>query len=122
MGSPCEILIDSDDERLANTLCKLVRDEALRIEHKYSRYRVDSVLSLINASRGHPVTADAETAQLLDYAEQCHRLSDGKFDITSGVLRAQQPRLRRAFGASRWRLARATRRGAWVTSVFTREG
>jgi len=88
MGSPCEILIDSDDERLANTLCKLVRDEALRIEHKYSRYRVDSVLSLINASRGHPVTADAETAQLLDYAEQCHRLSDGKFDITSGVLRA----------------------------------
>ena len=41
--------------------------------------------------------------------------------VTSGVLRAQQARLRRAFASPRWRLARALRRGAWVTSVFTRE-
>jgi ribosomal protein L11 methyltransferase len=41
--------------------------------------------------------------------------------VTSGLLRAQQRRLRTAFAAPRWRLRSATRRGAWVTSVFTRE-
>lgn len=41
--------------------------------------------------------------------------------VTSGVLRAQQGRLRAAFAAPRWHLASATRRGAWVTSVFRRE-
>ena len=30
---------------------------------------------------------DAETAALLAYADQCHRLSGGRFDVTSGVLR-----------------------------------
>ncbi len=42
--------------------------------------------------------------------------------VTSGVLRAQQRRLRTAFALPRWRLVRATRRGAWVTSVFRHEG
>ena len=87
MASPCEILIDTDDEVLAKRLCKIAHDETLRIEAKFSRYRNDSALSKINRSNGKPVTVDAETAQLLDYAEQCWRLSNGKFDITSGVLR-----------------------------------
>ena len=30
---------------------------------------------------------DAETAHLLDYADTCHRQSDGRFDVTSGILR-----------------------------------
>ncbi|MDQ1363068.1 MAG: FAD:protein transferase, partial [Pseudomonadota bacterium] len=30
---------------------------------------------------------DDETAKLIDFAAQCYELSDGKFDITSGVLR-----------------------------------
>lgn len=42
--------------------------------------------------------------------------------VTSGVLRAQQHRLRTAFAMPRWRLVSAIRRGAWVTSVFRREG
>jgi thiamine biosynthesis lipoprotein len=87
MGGPCQILIDSHDEGLAKTLYKLVQAETQRIEGKYSRYRADSALSKLNRSHGRPVTVDAETAQLLDYAEQCYRLSDGKFDISSGVLR-----------------------------------
>jgi len=36
---------------------------------------------------GAPVAIDAETAALLAYADQCHRLSGGRFDVTSGVLR-----------------------------------
>jgi thiamine biosynthesis lipoprotein len=87
MASPCEVLVDTDDERLARELCEKVQAEALRIESKYSRYRDDSELSRINCSDGQPVTVDDETAHLLDYADQCYRLSEGRFDISSGVLR-----------------------------------
>jgi len=59
-----------------------------RIEAKYSRYRDDSVTALINAAAGRrPVRIDVETAALLDYADVCYRLSEGAFDLTSGVLR-----------------------------------
>jgi FAD:protein FMN transferase len=60
-----------------------------RIEFKYSRYRADSVVSTINAAAGtgFSVAVDAETAGLLNFAAQLHALSDGLFDITSGVLR-----------------------------------
>jgi len=87
LGCPCEVLVDTDDETQARRLCQLAVEETLRIEHKYSRYRPDSVLSTINNGRGRPRQVDDETAQLLDYAEQCWQLSDGRFDITSGILR-----------------------------------
>lgn len=87
MASPCEVLVDSDDADLAHALSTLVRTEALRIERKYSRYREDSEISKINRTAGQTVNVDAETARLLDYADRCHRLSGGKFDITSGILR-----------------------------------
>ena len=87
MASPCEILIDSDDEQLATQLLKAAKDEALRIEHKYSRYRQDNITYQINQSHGQAVEVDEETASLLDYAQQCFVISDGMFDVTSGVLR-----------------------------------
>ncbi len=87
MGSPCAVLIDSHDAALSCALGEEAEAEALRIEAKYSRYRADSVLSAINASGGTPLAVDDETANLIDYAAQCHALSDGLFDITSGVLR-----------------------------------
>jgi thiamine biosynthesis lipoprotein len=71
MGSPCEILIDSDEQSQAEAMCELAFAETVRIERKYSRYRDDSTLSKINGGHGRPLTVDAETAQLLDYAEQC---------------------------------------------------
>lgn len=62
--------------------------EVQRIEAKYSRYRDDSVVSQLNNAAGiNRVEVDAETAQLLDFADACFRQSDGLFDITSGVLR-----------------------------------
>ena len=87
MASPCEILMDIDDERLARRLLEIAHAETRRIEHKFSRYREDSVVQRINRSEGRAVTVDDETAALLDYAAQCHQLSGGLFDITSGVLR-----------------------------------
>ncbi|MEP7246349.1 MAG: FAD:protein FMN transferase [Gammaproteobacteria bacterium] len=87
MGSPCEILFATPDSQLAKRAGEMGAREAWRIERKYSRYRKDSVVSAINRSRGQPMHVDAETAALLDYAAECYRVSDGMFDITSGVLR-----------------------------------
>jgi thiamine biosynthesis lipoprotein len=87
MAGPCEVLLETADDALARRLGELAAAEALRIEGKFSRYRDDSVVSRLNASGGTPMVVDEETARLLDYAQQCHALSAGRFDITSGVLR-----------------------------------
>jgi thiamine biosynthesis lipoprotein len=87
MGSPCEARVDTEDEVLAVRIGRLVEEEARRIEHKFSRYRPDSLLSQINGAAGEPTRLDDETAALIDYTAHFHRLSGGRFDITSGVLR-----------------------------------
>ena len=87
MANPCEVLVDVDDPREADALVAVARDEAERIEAKFSRYRPDSVIGRIHAAGGRPVAVDEETAHLLDYAARLNELSEGRFDITSGVLR-----------------------------------
>ena len=87
MASPCEILIESEARPEATRLTQVAADEAWRIEDKFSRYRADNVVALINTSQGRPVEVDEETASLLDFAATLHQLSEGRFDITSGVLR-----------------------------------
>lgn len=87
MASPCELLVATQDQRLARRLGEVAAGEAWRIEHKFSRYRDDSVTAALNHSQGVPVAVDPETMLLLQFAARCHELSDGAFDITSGVLR-----------------------------------
>lgn len=87
MGSPCELLTKSDDEALARQLLDLVSAEAWRVEDKYSRYLPGNIIAKLNSSNGAFVDVDDETADLLDFAATLHELSDGMFDITSGVLR-----------------------------------
>jgi FAD:protein FMN transferase len=87
MGGPCEVLAEVADEPAARTLVDQVAGCAWRIEDKFSRYLPNNVVARINASGGAPVEVDDETANLIDYAALVHRLSDGMFDITSGVLR-----------------------------------
>jgi thiamine biosynthesis lipoprotein len=87
MGGPCEVLAEIVDEVKANEIAGAVAACAWRIEHKFSRYLSDNIVARINASAGEPVEVDDETANLLDFAALVHRLSDGMFDITSGVLR-----------------------------------
>jgi thiamine biosynthesis lipoprotein len=87
MASPCEILVESDSQALARRLTRAAAAEAWRIEEKFSRYLPGSVVGRINRSAGRPLTVDGETASLLDFAATLHTLSDGLFDITSGVLR-----------------------------------
>jgi thiamine biosynthesis lipoprotein len=87
MGSPCEVLVDSPHEQPAQAVTRAVAACAWRIERKFSRYRDDSVVTRINQSAGAPFEVDEETARLLDFADHMWRISGGKFDITSGVLR-----------------------------------
>ncbi len=86
MASPCEVLVQSNDLVLINRLADKVTDEVWRIEDKYSRYKKDSVCSLMNNSAGRSITIDNESFLLLNFAKQCYQLSEGLFDITSGVL------------------------------------
>jgi thiamine biosynthesis lipoprotein len=89
MSSVCEVRLEGDGEDTLTEAANLAIDEVHRIELKYSRYRADSIVSRINAAAGcgEPVEVDDETASLIDFAAQLHGLSDGLFDITSGVLR-----------------------------------
>ena len=87
MASPCELLIETYDTDTAATLLRLVANEAIRLEHKFSRYRDDNIISRINRCAGQAIRVDDETARLLDFAEQLYDISGGLFDVTSGVLR-----------------------------------
>lgn len=87
MASPCELLIETGDAALARRLLEHADAEAQRIDRKFSRYRDDSLVHAINTSGGRAVTVDEETARLIDYGEALWRLSEGRFDLTSGVLR-----------------------------------
>src|SRR5579863_3373865 len=87
MASPCEVLLSSADHAAALEMGTLAAREAQRIEKKFSRYRDDSVTAWIHENRGTRIEVDEETSSLIDFASRCFELSDGLFDITSGVLR-----------------------------------
>ena len=87
MASPCELLIETQDPLQANHLTSLAYNESKRIEHKFSRYLPNNPMANINRSAGKPVAIDDEIFRLLEFANSCNQLSEGMFDITSGVLR-----------------------------------
>ena len=94
MASPCEILVDIPNFEMAEhsqgtieSMMWSVYHEAKRIEQKFSRYVIGNIVHTINQSNGESVVVDDETARLIDFAFQCYELSDGLFDISSGVLR-----------------------------------
>jgi thiamine biosynthesis lipoprotein len=87
MASPCELLLHTSDRAAATNLGEMAAAEVWRIEQKYSRYRDDSVLAWIHEQSGSTLLLDEETGSLLDFARQCFDLSEGAFDITSGILR-----------------------------------
>jgi thiamine biosynthesis lipoprotein len=87
MASPCEVLCKTNTAGQAQDLTELAATEVWRIEDKFSRYRDDNIIARINSADGKTVDVDSETAQLVDFSATLFELSNGKFDITSGVLR-----------------------------------
>jgi thiamine biosynthesis lipoprotein len=86
MASPCEVHVAEYERAVAKRAVLLAAAEARRVEAKFSRYKDDNIVHAINTAGGGAVVVDEETARLLDYAARLYALSDGKFDITSGVL------------------------------------
>ncbi len=87
MASPCDVLMEVEDESLAQEIVNAVANEAWRIEDKFSRYKEDNIIFQINHSNGDVVAIDDETSRLLDFANELFEISEGLFDVTSGVLR-----------------------------------
>lgn len=87
MASPCEVHVEHPSREMATGLVKLALKEAMRIEQALSRYKNDNLVWRINNSGGRSVRVDAEMARMLDFAQTCFDMSEGLFDITSGVLR-----------------------------------
>ncbi|MGI1944702.1 FAD:protein FMN transferase [Shewanella glacialipiscicola] len=86
MASPCEILIACDQLDIADDMLDMAVTEALRIEHKYSRFIAQNCLWQLNHANGYKQLIDEETWQLMAFAKQCFQLSDGLFDISAGPL------------------------------------
>lgn len=89
MGSPCELQFYAENDIFSQKIAQQIIADVHRLEKKYSRYLPDSFLSQINkvAAVGGAISVDEETTSLLNYAQTCYELSDGLFDITSGILR-----------------------------------
>ncbi len=87
MASPCEVLLETRDDAAGERALLAAAQEATRIEHKYSRYRSDSVTNAVQQTSGTDVEVDEETSGLLDFAAQAHDVSGGRFDLTTGALR-----------------------------------
>jgi FAD:protein FMN transferase len=86
LGGLCEIDLMGMDE--PDHLVQLAVAEVRRIELKYSRYIAGSLIGRINAQAGLGwVDCDSETCSLFNYASHLYEISQGLFDITSGVLR-----------------------------------
>ncbi len=89
MGGEAVLRLAGCDAATAEAAAGAARDEARRIEARYSRYRAGSIVSRINAAAGsgRVIEVDEETAALLDFAARLHTESGGLFDVTSGILR-----------------------------------
>jgi thiamine biosynthesis lipoprotein len=86
MASPCQVL-SRGNRAAAQMQLEVAAAEAWRIEAKYSRYLAGNIVHRVNSANGAPVELDEETANLVDFAATLYRLTNGRFDITSGVLR-----------------------------------
>jgi len=64
MGTSCSLRLFADSRHQADMRAALAVSEVERIEGKYSRYKLESALSVINreAENGNTVAVDAETA------------------------------------------------------------
>ena len=92
MGGPARVVIANTAEREPaelEALCVEVEQLVASLEQRYSRYREDSLVSLINRRAGSPqrTKIDPETLALLELAKTLWEATDGLFDITSGPLR-----------------------------------
>jgi thiamine biosynthesis lipoprotein len=89
MGSPCALSFYCTSQQQFESVVERCIARVNQLEDRYSRFKPDSLLSQINrsAGSGEYFHLDSEFRALLLYADTAHTISEGLFDITSGVLR-----------------------------------
>lgn len=91
MGGPARLVINGTPEQQLDleAIAEQVRTRLEALEARYSRYRDESIVSVIKQRAGSGVLTevDSETRALLDLAGRLWDASGGLFDITSGPLR-----------------------------------
>ena len=91
MGGPARLVINGTPEKQLDVggIAGQVRTLLEALETRYSRYRPESIVSVINQRAGSGVftEVDRETQALLELAGRLWDASGGLFDITSGPLR-----------------------------------
>jgi len=85
MTTPCELLLFAADKHKADTVAKLVLQEAKRLEKKYNYFHSDSYLCALN--RRETDKLDRETLSLLQRAIRYYAQTNHIFDITIGTLK-----------------------------------
>lgn len=87
MGSAFEFIVHDDGEMGSDLLDDAVQ-EVQRIEFLLTEFSETSQTSLINQNAGiRPVEVDLEVYQIIERCKQISSLTQGAFDITSGVLK-----------------------------------
>jgi len=91
MGGPARLVLNSKHGQQLDleNIAKQVRTLLEALEARYSRYRAESIVSVINQRAGSGIFTelDPETQALLSLAGRLWAESGGLFDITSGPLR-----------------------------------
>jgi thiamine biosynthesis lipoprotein len=82
MGTRFDLVLVGVDRRKSAAVTRLCRAELERLESKLSRYRSDSVISLINQrAYGKTLVLDAEMQGVFREIDRLHAESGGYFDI-----------------------------------------
>ena len=79
MGSDAHVIVVGDDAAALLDLAQRMIDQ---LEHRWSRFLLDSEVSLLNAAAGEPVMVTAETVLLVQRAIAAWRLTGGAYDPT----------------------------------------
>jgi thiamine biosynthesis lipoprotein len=92
MGSAFEFILCAKNDRNASHLLNQCIGEVRRIETLLTEFSKDSETAMINAAAGgEPVGVSAETYQLIERSRNISELTDGAFDISSGLLKKLYP-------------------------------
>ncbi|MEZ5238365.1 MAG: FAD:protein FMN transferase [Microthrixaceae bacterium] len=78
MGSRAHILLDGAAEGIAAAL----QDRLVELESRWSRFREDSELSVLNRSQGRPTVVSADTAALIERMLWSWERTGGLYDPT----------------------------------------
>jgi FAD:protein FMN transferase len=88
MGSAFQFIVNAETKETGKRLLQDCIEEVSRIEELLTEFNDKSETSLINKYAGIcPVRVSTETYQLLQRCVQISKLTDGCFDITTGILK-----------------------------------